>query len=258
MAAESTISFVDGAVAQPFGDTARPRARAGFERSEPLDLRIVEDDPPRLHRPDLRQRAVVRLLDIALAGVIAIIASPVAIGTAIAIRVGSGPGLFFAQQRIGRDGKPFRCYKFRTMATNADEKLAELLELDPDLKREFQASYKLRKDPRVTPIGQWLRQTSLDELPQLWNILCGHMSLVGPRPMVPDETQRYGESLEQVLAVKPGLTGRWQVSGRNDISYYKRVEIDVDYARNRNVKEDLRICAKTAKMLLTFRTSGAY
>lgn len=144
------------------------------------------------------------------------------------------------------------------MEHGAEQRLVEILDLDAAHGDEFAASYKLRADPRVTEIGHHLRRTSLDELPQLWNVLKGDMSLVGLRPIVPDEVERYEPHLEQVLQVKHGITGAWQVTGRSDTSYARRVELDVRYARTRSVGRDVLICLKTAFMMVRPRNAGAY
>ncbi len=161
----------------------------------------------------------------------------------------------FTQERMGRSGKPFQMFKFRTMKMGADKELDRMLEEDSELAREWRENFKLKNDPRVTKIGRFLRKTSLDELPQLLNVLKGEMSLVGPRPIVRDEIEKYGEYFEYYKLVKPGITGLWQVSGRNDVSYDERVMMDVWYVRNWSFEMDFVILLKTLGSVLTGRGS---
>ncbi|HNA20830.1 MAG TPA: sugar transferase, partial [Agitococcus sp.] len=163
---------------------------------------------------------------------------------------------FFGHQRIGANGNPFPCYKFRTMVKNSAEVLDELLKNDAQAKAEWEAEFKLKNDPRITQIGHVLRRTSLDELPQLWNVLRGEMSLVGPRPVVQAELIKYGDDVDYYLHVKPGMTGLWQVSGRNDVDYETRVALDAWYVRNWSLWNDLVILLKTVKVVLA--RDGAY
>ena len=175
----------------------------------------------------------------------------------IALRVArSGLPIFYGHNRIGQGARPFPCYKFRTMAPNADELLANLLATDPAAKAEWDKDFKLKDDPRITPIGHFLRRTSLDELPQLWNVLKGDMSLVGPRPIVQAELERYGNQVEYYLEAKPGITGLWQISGRNDITYDTRVYLDAWYVKNWSLFNDIVILFRTVKVI--FRKEGAY
>lgn len=196
-----------------------------------------------------------RLFDIAGSLALTILLSPVLLAIAAWLVVMGGPVLF-GHQRIGRDGKPFKCYKFRTMVPNASEALEQLFEREPGLRIEWLLNHKLKDDPRVTRFGEFLRKTSLDELPQLWNVFRGDMSLVGPRPIVKDEVFRYGRAIRHYLAVKPGITGLWQVSGRNDTSYGRRVAMDRLYAMNSCIGMDVRILFRT--MVVVYRRSGAY
>jgi lipopolysaccharide/colanic/teichoic acid biosynthesis glycosyltransferase len=169
---------------------------------------------------------------------------------ALVVRYSSPGPVVFAQTRVGHHGRPFRCLKFRTMRLGADAELFALLETDSSARTAFAASYKLSDDPRVTRVGRFLRRTSLDELPQLVNVVRGDMSLVGPRPVVPEELWRYGDRGQIVLQVRPGMTGPWQVGGRNDIAYADRIRLDVDYALHRSVSGDLRILGQTVRYLL--------
>jgi len=169
---------------------------------------------------------------------------------AIAIRMTSaGPGIF-KQERIGRRGKPFLCYKFRTMHKDAEERLQTILESNPSAKTEWDTHWKLRNDPRVTSIGSFLRKTSLDELPQIFNVLKGDMSLVGPRPYLPSEWDAIKEYSELIHSVPPGITGLWQVSGRSNSSYEQRLNYDSWYVRNWNMWLDMVIMMKTVKVVL--------
>jgi undecaprenyl-phosphate galactose phosphotransferase len=153
-------------------------------------------------------------------------------------------------------GRPFRCYKFRTMVPAADRLLAEVLARDAEARAAWERDQKLRDDPRVTAFGTWLRKTSLDELPQLWNVVRGDMSLVGPRPITPAELSRYDETAVYYVETRPGLTGLWQISGRNDLDYDRRVHLDAWYVKNWNLWYDLVILAQTAWVVL--RRQGAY
>lgn len=187
----------------------------------------------------------------ALIGIIVLI--PLFILLAILIKIEDPKGtVFFYQTRIGKGEKPFRMYKFRSMISNAEEKLKELLD-----KNEIQgAMFKMKDDPRVTKVGKFIRKTSLDELPQLVNVLKGDMSLVGPRPPLPREVAEYSDHDKLRLTVTPGCTGLWQVSGRNDLNFKEMVELDLKYIENRSIKNDILILMKTVKVL--FGSKNAY
>lgn len=163
-----------------------------------------------------------------------------------AIISADGHNPFFAHRRVGRDGKEFGCLKLRSMVPNAEQRLEQILASDPAARAEWDRTCKITNDPRVTPLGRLLRRTSLDELPQFWNVLRGDMSIVGPRPVTQPELSRYCHHLASYLAMRPGLTGPWQVDGRNDISYQARVELDARYHRAVSLKEDVRIIFATA------------
>ena len=162
-----------------------------------------------------------------------------------------GAPVLFAHWRVGERGRLFRCFKFRSMVKNADQVLGELLLRDPAARAEWERDHKLRDDPRILGIGRLLRLTSLDELPQLFNVLRGEMHLVGPRPVVVQEIPRYGEAKRHYLSVKPGMTGLWQVSGRNNLSYAQRVALDMRYVELRNPWLDLKILLRTVVVLFT-------
>ena len=168
-----------------------------------------------------------------------------------------GP-IFYSQRRLGKNKKPFKCLKFRTMHAEAEDILDNLIKNNKTLRREFEASHKLKNDPRITNIGHFLRKTSLDEIPQFINVLKGEMSIVGPRPIVKEELEKYGESINQVLSVKPGITGLWQVSGRNNLSYKRRVYLDCLYVKNINLILDIRIIIRTFGVIFFPGDRGAY
>ena len=199
-----------------------------------------------------------RIFDIVFALVVLTIFSPVYLILMILVALNSHGPIFYVQQRIGKNYQSFNCIKFRTMVDNADEVLETIMQDCDRLRSEFQDSFKLKQDPRVTKIGHFLRLTSLDELPQFWNVLKGEMSVVGPRPLVREELVKYGRKIDTVLQIKPGITGLWQVSGRNDIPYPKRVQIDVYYANSRTWILDLWIIYKTIGVIIFPRDSGAY
>jgi exopolysaccharide production protein ExoY len=180
---------------------------------------------------------------------------PLMIILAFAICAQDGGPPIFKHCRVGLNGRPFHCWKFRTMCVDADVRLAELLAADPEARREWQADQKLRRDPRITRLGRFLRKSSLDELPQLINILRGEMNLVGPRPIVEAEIPRYGWRYKHYTAVKPGVTGLWQISGRNEVDYRTRVALDTLYSKKRNVLFDIWIVVCTVPVVLCSRGS---
>lgn len=181
--------------------------------------------------------------------------APLMLLVAIAVFAYDGGPIVFAHRRIGRDGRTFPCLKFRSMAVDAEERLAEVLRTDPDARAEWERDHKLRDDPRVTKLGAFLRKTSLDELPQLFNVLRGEMSLVGPRPIVEGEVCKYGRRFKHYCAVKPGITGIWQVSGRNDTTYAARVAMDCVYAQRRTLGLDMTVLFLTVPAVLARRGS---
>jgi lipopolysaccharide/colanic/teichoic acid biosynthesis glycosyltransferase len=201
---------------------------------------------------------VKRTFDIVFALFVLTVFSPVYLILMILVAFNSQGPIFYVQQRIGKDHRPFNCIKFRTMVDNADDVLKAIVQDSDQMRQEFQDSFKLKQDPRITKIGRFLRLTSLDEFPQFWNVLKGEMSVVGPRPLVPEELPKYGRKINTVLKIKPGITGLWQVSGRNDIPYPKRVQIDVYYATSHNWVLDLWIVYKTIGVMLFPRNNGAY
>lgn len=194
-----------------------------------------------------------RGFDICVAAISLIFLFPLILLFALLVRFQDGGNAIFSQSRYGLNGKTFKCYKLRTMSTNASAQLEEMLERCPNIRQEWQATQKLRNDPRITPLGKFLRKSSIDELPQLWNVLKGDMSIVGPRPIVENEIQKYGDHYRLYTAVRPGLTGLWQVEGRTDTTYQERVEMDVRYVLNRSFFTDLWIVLKTIPAVLASR-----
>jgi Undecaprenyl-phosphate galactose phosphotransferase WbaP len=192
-----------------------------------------------------------RSMDVVLAGGLLLILLPMIAAIAIGVWRSSPGPIFYSQPRAGRRGKSFRFYKFRSMVTNSDEFLTSILESDPVAKSKWNEFQKLDDDPRITRFGRFIRRSSLDELPQLWNVLKGDMSLVGPRPCMVDQRVLYGPHWAAYCAVRPGLTGLWQVSGRNRLTYQQRVALDVDYVRCWSPWLDAKILLRTIKVVLT-------
>lgn len=207
-------------------------------------------EPARAGGLSLDAARLIRVLDIVLASAAMVFFFPLMTLTAAAVRIQDGGPMLFRQQRIGRGGRVFDCLKFRTMTADAEARLPGLID------GEWRVSRKFRHDARVTPLGGLLRRSSIDELPQLLNVLRGEMSLVGPRPIVMDEAALYGRRLADYCAMRPGLTGLWQVSGRNDVPYRRRVAMDVWLVRNLTLGVYLAILARTVPAVLSRR--GVY
>jgi exopolysaccharide production protein ExoY len=207
------------------------------------------------HSEELCGGLVKRTFDFVLASIAIVLLSPLLIGLVLAIRLSDGGPAFFGQTRVGAHGKPFRIWKFRSMVPDAAARLRVHLEGNPQAKREWLATRKLKCDPRITPLGQILRKYSVDELPQLFNILSGEMSFVGPRPIDESECDRYGRSLRHYLSCRPGLSGLWQVSGRSDTSYNRRVVFDRYYASHWTLLLDMLLILKTIPVAITGRGS---
>lgn len=203
----------------------------------------------------LSSRFLKRSFDIFVSIGIIIALSPLFIFIMKKIKDGGGPTIY-GHERVGKNGKTFKCLKFRTMVVNSSEVLNELLKTDPIAKEEWETSFKLKNDPRITKIGAFLRKTSLDELPQLFNVLKGEMSLVGPRPVIAEELERYNDKVDYYLLSKPGITGLWQVSGRSDVDYDTRVYLDTWYVKNWSMWNDIAILFKTVSVVL--KKDGAY
>lgn len=207
-------------------------------------LRSTGADAPASGISDRGSRTLIRLMDVLAAFCALLFFLPTLLLIALAVRAQDGGPALFRQQRIGRDGRPFACLKFRSMTPDAEARLAQLAD------GEWAERRKLRRDPRVTPLGRFLRLSSLDELPQLINVLVGDMSLVGPRPIVADEAALYGRRFAAYCTVRPGLTGLWQVSGRNDVSYPRRVAMDVWLVRNLTIRTYLALILRTLPAVL--------
>lgn len=192
-------------------------------------------------------KVVKRLIDI-LGGLVGcVLLVPITVAVYIARKVlkeDDGP-MFYEHLRYGKDGKKFRIYKFRSMCIDADKKLKEYLEQNEEAKKEFEENHKLKDDPRITKLGKFIRKTSIDELPQFVNVLKGDMSLIGPRPIVDGEIEKYGENKDKFLSVRPGLTGYWAANGRSDITYEKRMKMELYYVDNISFKLDIQIFFKT-------------
>lgn len=201
-------------------------------------------------------RLLKRLFDICATVVGGILISPILLLIAIWVYHDSPGPVIFKHRRVGKDGKEFNCYKFRSMCVNSKEVLEHLLATDPAAKAEWDKEFKLKDDPRITKSGAFLRKTSLDELPQLWNVLKGEMSLVGPRPIVQEEVPRYGKYINEYYSVLPGITGMWQTSGRSDIDYPERVQMDNWYVHNWNLWLDLVLLWRTVAVVV--HHEGAY
>jgi len=199
--------------------------------------------------------AAKRALDVTVAATALFLLLPLLLLIAVLVYAGDGHPPIFRHRRLGRDGRSFGCLKFRSMIADGEAVLARHLAADPQARAEWAKTHKLSNDPRITAIGQVLRKTSLDELPQLWNVLRGEMSLVGPRPIVPAEVARYGRAFATCFAVPPGVTGLWQVSGRSDTSYAERVALDLDYASRWSLRRDIAIMLRTVPAVLAQRGS---
>jgi len=194
-----------------------------------------------------------RLIDVAASVFGLLFVAPLFCLLMLLMFIGDSGPVLFAQRRIGRGGREFNCLKFRTMVPDAEQRLEALFAADPQARAEWEQDHKLRDDPRITSLGRFLRRSSLDELPQLFNVLKGEMSLVGPRPIVAAEIERYGRHFADYCSIRPGLTGLWQVSGRNDVSYSRRVALDVLYARRKSLSLYVRILLATLPAVLLSR-----
>ena|GEM_PF-371412 len=206
-------------------------------------------------RTDAMKHAVKRVFDIVVGLALILLLLPALIALALIVKSDGGPALY-GHTRVGRNGRKFRCLKFRSMVVNSEQVLKELLDTDPEARAEWEREFKLKHDVRVTRIGRFLRRTSLDELPQLWNVVRGEMSLVGPRPIVDQELERYGTNSKYYLMATPGITGLWQVSGRCETDYATRVSLDVNYVQNWSLHRDIEILFKT--FFVVIRGTGAY
>ena len=201
----------------------------------------------------IRGAVLCRIFDVVASGIAIISAMPLFILISLAILLKTGGPILFVHHRVGRNGKLFPCLKFCSMVVNSRQVLQTLLAESEDARREWARDQKLRNDPRVTALGRMLRRTSLDELPQLLNVFIGQMSIVGPRPITQAEIVRYGPRFTAYCSVRPGLTGLWQVSGRNDVPYNTRVRLDAFYAKRKSLGYDLMICIRTARAIISSR-----
>ncbi|MEO0074947.1 MAG: exopolysaccharide biosynthesis polyprenyl glycosylphosphotransferase, partial [candidate division WOR-3 bacterium] len=197
-----------------------------------------------------------RVFDLLIAFLMILICIPLFIIISILIKLSSSGPIFHIQQRVGKDNKLFRCYKFRTMYLDAQRRLEKLFEQNPHTKVEWERYLKITNDPRVTKIGKFLRRSSLDELPQLFNVIKGEMSLVGPRPYLPNEVENRRKEISLITKVRPGITGLWQVSGRSQLTFEERMRLDEYYVKNWTIWLDAVIMIKTIKVL--FNSQGAY
>ena len=238
------------------------RPRPGEQRRDAGETRLARADEIRVvttrTSPSIPSLRAKRLVDVVVATSVLVLGLPIFVVIYLAVRLTSRGPAFYSCERVGRDGRPFRCLKFRTMVANADQSLLLILRESSALTQEFEQHFKLRRDPRVTRVGRVLRRISLDELPQFWNVLTGDMSVVGWRPVVSDEVPRYGNAFRLVSSLRPGITGLWQVSGRNDVSYDERVRLDVEYAMRPSLWADVSIMWRTAAQLLRWWDNGAY
>ncbi len=211
---------------------------------------------PTIAHHSLRHLPLKRSFDIFFSLMALLLGLPILALIALLIKLTSRGPAIYSQQRIGRGGVPFRCYKFRTMRPDAEETLRQLLASDPAAREEWLSKRKLTRDPRVTPIGSFLRKTCLDELPQFWNVLRGDLSIVGPRPVCADEiTQFYGVKAYKILSVRPGVTGIWQTSDRRTVTYPERIAMDEEYVEKQSFPLDLLLILKTIPAM--FRPRGA-
>ena len=236
-----------------------------FRKGSPIiPFEVISKEPSSLPAVEIIRnqsrygRTLKRIGDIIFSFVVLTLGSPIFILIGILVKLSSPGSVFYIQKRVGRNYREFGCIKFRTMYKDADDLLPNLLEKYPLMRKEFEKDFKLRQDPRITKLGRFLRRSSLDELPQFFNVLKGEMSVVGPRPIVSNEIIKYSLFMEEVISVRPGLTGLWQVSGRNNLSYKKRVELDFFYARNRSFLLDLEIIILTLGVLLFPMDRGAF
>ena len=210
----------------------------------------------RLERRDDREEPLWKVfLDKVLSVAALFLLAPFIALVAGLLKIGEGGPVIFAHTRIGKNGEPFRCLKFRTMLPDAEERLDAYLASNPEAREEWETHRKLSDDPRVTCLGRFLRKSSLDELPQFWNVLRGDMSIVGPRPITEQEAVHYGNRFGAYLSVRPGITGLWQVIGRSDTTYEERVSLDMQYVRGRSLMMDLRIILRT--IVVVFTRNGA-
>ena len=203
-------------------------------------------------------KIIKTIFDLFFSSTILVVGLPIFLIIASLIKLSSRGPIFYSQKRIGKNKKTFNCIKFRTMHPEAEDILENLITNNEKLRKEFEETHKLKNDPRITNIGKFLRKTSLDEIPQFLNVIRMEMSIIGPRPIVKNEIQKYGESYNKVISLKPGITGLWQVSGRNNLSYKRRVILDCLYVDNISPLLDLRIIIRTFGVIFFPNDRGAY
>lgn len=203
---------------------------------------------------DIRKK-IKRVFDICFSLLALLATSPIFLLTALLIFITTRSAkVIYSHERIGRDFKPFRCYKFRTMRPDSDKLLRNLLEKNPLMKKEWEEKRKLQNDPRITRLGKFLRKTSLDELPQFWNVLKGDLSVVGPRPVVREEIEKYfGGKAKKIFSIRPGITGLWQTSGRSRLSYSHRLALDEKYVDSLSLRQDLKLILKTIPEMINYK-----
>lgn len=226
-----------------------------MKTASPVGNAKMPDDSYIAVRNSNANQLMVRTCDIILSLSALLFLLPIFVVVAVLIKIQDGGPIFYAQTRIGRNAREFKCYKFRSMHVRSADILAHILTTDPEARAEWEADHKLKNDPRITPLGRFLRKTSLDELPQLWNVLRQDMSLVGPRPIVRDEISKYGRSFRNYTSVLPGITGAWQVSGRNDVDYRRRVALDRLFSRRVTFANYMSIIVRTVPAVLAQRGS---
>lgn len=212
-----------------------------------IQLQAIKENDIKNYEQKKTYLILKRIFDFISSLIGLIIFSPILIIIAIAIKLDSKGPIVFGHTRMGKDGKEIKVYKFRSMVENAQEVFNNFT---PEQKAEFNKNFKLENDPRITRVGNFLRKTSLDELPQLWNIIKGDMSVVGPRPIVKKEVLKYGDAFKKVFSVKPGLTGYWQANGRSDTTYDERVKMDLHYIDNRSTIMDIKIIFQTLRSVI--------
>ena len=209
-------------------------------------------------RKYIKYNFIKRLFELIFSVTLIFTTIPLTVFISLLIKLNSRGPIFYRQKRIGKNLKLFKCYKFRTMNLEADDMLNNLLSNSEEIRLEFEKTQKIKNDPRITKVGKFLRKTSLDELPQFINIIRNEMSLIGPRPIVEEEKKRYGNDLKEVFSIRPGITGLWQVSGRNKLSYKRRILLDLIYVRNKNFSMDFNILIRTIGVILFPFDSGGY
>lgn len=229
-------------------------AASGFEEDNAYDLPLAPDE--KLPIASVRYRVVKPLLDLFLVFLALPIALPLGLILAAVVKLTSRGPVLYRHRRIGQYLEPIYVWKFRSMYQDSDHVLELYLNMHPEAREEWAHTHKLKNDPRITPIGRLLRKTSLDEIPQLLNVLAGEMSIVGPRPIVNEERVKYGSYFRTYCHALPGITGLWQVSGRNDIGYAERVQMDVRYVEQWNLRMEMKILLKTCVVI--FQRQGAY